>query len=214
MAKYYPINLALENKKCLVIGAGIVAKRKVARLLECGAKVMVISPGISPGLEALAKKKKVIFKNRKANVADLRDAYLVIAATADRKTNSAISSYCRKRGILINVVDSPDECNFILPSIARRGALTISISTDGISPALAKKIRRDLQRRFGAEYAKLLRIMKEIRPQALEKIKKVQPRKEFFQRAIKPDIFGLIKKNKEKQAKIKLERILEDVAVS
>jgi len=213
MAKYYPINLMLENKKCLVIGAGAVAERKVKRLLECRAKVWVISLKITPGLNALAKNKKIIFKNRKVNLNDLNGAYLVIAATSNRKMNSAVSSYCRRKGILINVIDSPGECNFILPSIIRKGDLSISISTDGISPALAKKIRQDLQQRFGAEYAKFLRIMKKMRPEALKKIKKLESRKTFFQKALHPEIFALLKRNKEKQARRKLKDILEDAAI-
>lgn len=213
MKNYYPINLNLENKKCLVVGAGRVAQRKVMRLLECGAKVRVISPKISAALRTLAERKKIIFRNRRVNLKDLNGVYLVIAATSDRRLNSAVSSYSRKKGILINVVDSPKECNFTLPSILRRGALTISVSTDGISPALAKKIRQDLEQRFGVEYAKLLRIMKEMRPQALKKIKKIQPRKAFFQKALQPYILGLIKRNKEKQAKRKLERILENTKI-
>ena len=211
MVKYYPVNLKLENKKCLVVGAGKVAERKVRRLLECEAPVIVISPKIGLGLKALAQKKKIIFKNRRIDLKDLKGAYLVIAATTDRRINSAISAYCRKKGILVNVVDSPKECNFILPSIIRRGALTISISTDGISPALAKKIRQELGQRFGAEYAKLLRIMKGIRPQALKKIKDSKLRKVFFQKALQPGIIKLLKRNKEKQARIKLKCILGSI---
>lgn len=136
--------------------------------------------------------------------------YLVIAATTNRRVNAAISFSCLKKGILINVVDSPGECNFILPSVVRRGPMTISISTEGISPAMAKKIRQDLERQFGFEYAKLLHIIKEIRPRALKKLKSLQSKKAFFQKALQPEIFGLIKKHKQKQAKRKLERILKD----
>lgn len=212
MTKYYPVNLVLENKKCLVIGAGKVAERKVRRLLESMARVSVVSPEITSGLKALAEKKKIMFKNRNFDLKDLHGMYLVIAATTNRRMNSAVSSYCRKKGILINVVDSPGECNFILPSILRRGALTISISTEGASPALAKKIRQDLERSFGLEYAKLLRIIKEIRPHALEKLKTLRSKKMFFQKALRPGIINLIKRNKGKQAKRKLERILENAA--
>lgn len=185
MAKYYPVNLTLENKRCLVIGAGKVAERKVRRLLECGARVSVIGQAITPGLKALWKKKVIVFKKRKFAFKDLSGAYLVIAATADRETNSTISSYCLEKGILINVVDSPKESSFILPSVVRRGDLTISISTGGISPALARKIRMDLERRFGTGYAEFLRVMKVIRPRALKEIKDARKRKSFFKKALK-----------------------------
>ena len=182
---YYPINLNLKNKECLVIGAGRVAERKVRRLLECGAQVSVIAPLVTPRLKALAGKKKITFKKRRVNLRDLNGAYLVISAASDRKINSTVSSYCRRKGILINVVDSPKECSFILPSVLKRGNLVIAISTDGISPALSKKIRQDLGRRFGAEYAKLLRIMAKLRPEALKKIKNPGLRKAFFKKAIR-----------------------------
>lgn len=199
MPRYYPINLVLKNKKCAVIGAGNVAERKVRRLLECGAHVTVISPAITPGLKNMAQRGKIILKNRKVNLRDLDGAYLVIAATTDRSINSAVSSYCRKNNILINVVDSPKECGFILPSIIRRGALTISVSTDGISPALSKKIRKDLEKHFGAEYAALLRMMKRIRPQIREKIKSMRARKEFFNKIFQPRTLKLLKQKRFKQ---------------
>ncbi len=167
-----------------MIGGGRVAERKVRRLLECGARVSVLSPAMAPGLKAMAEKGKITFKDRKVNLRDLDGAYMVIAATTDRSMNAAVSSYCRKKNILINVVDSPEECNFILPSIIRRGDLTISISTGGISPALSKKIRQDLEKRFGAGYAGYLRIMKKIRPQALKKIKNSRSRKAFFRKML------------------------------
>ena len=191
MAKYYPINLALENKRCLVIGAGKIAERKTRRLLECGARVSVVGQAITPGLKALWKKKKIIFKKRKFNFSDLSGACLVIAATSDREMNSAISSYCLKNGILINVVDSPKECSFILPSVVRKGDLTISISTNGISPALSRKIRVDLERRFGTGYSGFLRAMKRLRPRALKEIKDVRKRKSFFKKAMKE--WGILK---------------------
>ncbi len=189
MAKYYPINLVLENKKCLVIGAGKVAERKARRLLENRARVSVVGQAIAPGLKALWKKKKIIFKKRKFRFSDLSGAYLVIAATTDRETNSAISSHCLKNGILINVVDSPKESSFILPSVVRKGDLTISISTNGISPALSRKIRIDLERRFGPEYSKFLRMMKKLRPRVLKEIKDAKDRKSFFKKALKDRVF-------------------------
>lgn len=185
MPGYYPINLVLKNRKCVVTGAGIVAERKVRRLLECGSRVLVIGPAITPGLKAMADNRKIVFKRRKVSLRDLDGAYLVIAAAADRAANSLVSAYCRKNNILVNVVDSPKECSFILPSIIRRGDLTISISTGGISPGLAKKIRQDLEKAFGREYASLLGIMKKIRPLALKKMKSAEDRKKFFNKILK-----------------------------
>ncbi len=193
-----------------MIGAGRVAQRKVMRLLECGARVLVISPEVTHRLKILSASKKIIFKKRRVNLTDLQGVYLVVSATSDRRINSLVSSYCRRKGILINVVDSPKECNFILPSAVRRGNLTIAVSTDGISPALSKKIRQDLEQRFGVEYAKLLRIIEKLRPEVLRKIKNSKSRKAFFQKAVQADILNLLRKNKDRQAKEKIGVILEN----
>lgn len=210
MVGYYPVNLVLKNKKCLVIGAGEVAERKVRRLLECGARVLVVSPASTSALKAMADKGKIRLSTRKFNIRDLKGAYLVVAATADRKINSTVSSYCLKRNILVNVVDSPKESNLILPSIVRRGALTIAISTDGISPALSKKIRQDLEKTFGPEYAALLRIMKILRPQVMKKIKGLKSRRAFYKKALQDETLDLLKKNKTTQVMRKMKDILDD----
>lgn len=180
MPRYYPVNLVLNNRICAVIGAGKVAERKVRRLLECGARVLVIGRVATPGLKTMADKGKITLKCRKANLRDLDGAHLVISATADRSINSAVSAYCRKKNIPVNVVDSPEECSFILPSIIRRGDLTISISTGGISPALAKKIRQNLEKAFGAKHGALLDMIKKIRPIVLKKMKSAKDRKKFL----------------------------------
>ncbi len=208
--KYYPVNLSLENKKCVVFGAGIVALRKVKRLLECGARVSVIAEKIIPPLKRLLKQKKIIFKNKKANLNDLKGAFLVVAATNYRKLNAQVYAYCLKKNILVNVVDSVQECNFILPSVLRRGNLAISVSTDGLSPALAKKIRQDIQQKFGFEYAKLLRLMKRVRPEALKKIKNPRERGLFFQKIFQPKILTLLKENKLPQAKRRIREYLKN----
>jgi len=210
MIKYYPVNLALENKKCVVIGAGLVAFRKAKRLLEYGAAVSIIGEEIVPQLRRLFEKRKVIFKNKRAVLKDLEGAFLVVAATDNRKLNAHVSAYCLKKNILVNVVDSPKECNFILPSVLRRGSLTISVATDGASPALAKKIRQDIQQRFGFEYAVLLRLMRRIRPEALKKIKNPRIRNLLFKKIFQPEILNLLKKNKEQQARKRIGEYLKD----
>ncbi len=194
----------------MVLGAGVVALRKVKRLLECGGSVSVIAEEIVPQLKALLKKQKIIFKNKRAGLADLKGAYLVVAATDDRKLNALVSAYCLKKSILVNVVDSPKECNFILPAVLRRGNLAISVSTDGLSPALAKKIRQDIQTKFGLEYAKLLRLMKEIRPAVLKRIRNPQKRNLFFKKICQPEILNFFKKNKPLQARKRIGEYLKN----
>ncbi len=210
MKNHYPINLDLEKKRCIVIGGGNVAERKVKRLLDCNAVVTLISPEVSSGIIRLRKTKKIKVEMRRVALKDLKGAQLVISASDDRKVNASVSDYCHRNNILINVVDSPKECNFILPSIVTRGDLSIAISTGGVSPALSKKIRQDLEKRFGIEYAKFLRLMKKARPRVIKGVKNAGSRKTIFEKIVKSNILVLIKKGREKDAKQKMERILKN----
>lgn len=208
MVKYYPVNLNLEGKKCVVVGAGSIAERKVRRLIECGARVEVVAPVATERLEKLARAGKITLKKNHINLMDINDSFLVVSATGDRKINNLVSCYCQESRILVNVVDSPAECNFTLPSIVKRGDLLISISTSGVSPALAKKIRKDLEKIFGKEYAIFLSLMKRLRPKVIAKIKNLNIRKKFFEKAVNSNIIQLFKAGKERQAKAKLEQML------
>ncbi len=146
--KYYPAFLNLKNKSCVVIGGGKVAERKILILLKSGARLTVISPSITIKIKKIVKAKRIKFIKERFRSSYLKDAFLVIGATDDRKTNREISEYCRKRGILINIVDSPGFSNFICPAILARKDLIIAISTSGLNPALAKQIRKDLEKFF------------------------------------------------------------------
>ncbi len=161
--KYYPIFLDVRDKKCVVVGGGEVAARKAERLLDCGTKVFVISPKLSPALAAL-REKGVIHHIAIKYTSDLLDgAALVIGATDDEKTNAQISLDARKKGIPVNIVDDPQKCDFILPSLVQRGDLAIAIGTGGKSPALARYLREKLEAQYGKEYEILLNILSALR---------------------------------------------------
>lgn len=162
---YYPVFLDVKGRRCLVIGGGTVALRKVKTLLDFGAQVEVISPRLCAGLKQLLKENNIIVLNRKFHSGDLKGAYIAIAATAGKQTNAQVADEAHKRNILINVVDDPVHCDFILPSYFRRGAITISVSTSGMSPALARKIRSQLEKQTGPEYEILAVLVEEIRAQ-------------------------------------------------
>ncbi|PIQ89505.1 MAG: siroheme synthase [Candidatus Omnitrophica bacterium CG11_big_fil_rev_8_21_14_0_20_42_13] len=211
MPGYYPVNLNLKAKKCVVVGGGDVALRKVRRLISCGAKVEVISPKFAPHFKKAAVHGRAVLKKKHVNICDINDAFLVIAATGDRRINNLISSYCMEKGTLVNVVDCPDDCNFILPSIVEKGDLTISISTSGVSPALSKKIRVELEKKFGSEYAEFLRLMKKIRPRVISLVNKPAARKAFFKKVASSQALTLIKKHKRKQLEKKIARMLKDI---
>ncbi|HON59269.1 MAG TPA: bifunctional precorrin-2 dehydrogenase/sirohydrochlorin ferrochelatase [Smithella sp.] len=161
--KYYPIFLDIRDKKCVVVGGGEVAARKVSRLLDCGAKVFVISPELSPELVSLKEKNAICHIAAVYTGYFLEGACLVIGATDDEATNERISSDARKKGIAVNIVDDPQKCDFILPSLVQRGDLTIAIGTGGKSPALARRLREELEKQYGGEYEILLNLLGRLR---------------------------------------------------
>ena len=163
MPSYYPIFLDLRGKTCVVVGGGPVAERKVRMLLEHGASVTVVSPSLSPGLRELARTGAVRAVEREYRKGDLEGAFLAIAATGDASVNKAISSEGRKRRALVNVVDGPGDSDFIVPSLVRRGDITVAISTGGRSPALARKLRTVLDDTLPPEYALVLDIASDVR---------------------------------------------------
>lgn len=164
--RYYPIFVNLENKGCLVVGAGEVGKRKIQSLADSGAGHVTIIDTREPDPEmgSLLALPNVEFFCREFADDDLDDKFLVIACTSSEEVNWRISNLCRDRGILCNIVDQPEKCSFIVPATVKRGDLTVAISTAGRSPAMAKRIRKELQESFGDEYASLLSVMGRIRP--------------------------------------------------
>lgn len=181
----YPIFLELEGRPCLVIGGGPVARRKASALISCGAKVTVVSPTLAADLHRLRRDGRIRWRRRGFRPSDLSGFQLAVAATDDEAVNRAAAREGRRRGVWINVVDQPELCSFILPSVVRRGRLALAVSTGGASPALAKWIRRDLQGRYGVEFGRLLKRVARVR----EKVKRAVPtaagRKRLFEKALK-----------------------------
>jgi len=165
--RYYPINLDVLNRKCLIVGGGSVGTRKVLTLLDCGAKVTLVSPDASEKLLELVDNGLIAWEKRSYLTSDLDGTFLVIGATDDEELNHQISADAEKLNMLCNIADRPEVCNFILPAIVNRGDLMISISTSGKSPAFAKTLRKELERQFGVEYAEFLRLMGAIRKKLL-----------------------------------------------
>jgi precorrin-2 dehydrogenase/sirohydrochlorin ferrochelatase len=148
----FPILVKLKAKKCVVVGAGKIAAGKAVGLLASGAQVIVIGPRAAEWIQSQARAGKLIWRRRRFLSADVEQAFLVIAATNSKTTNEAVYRACVERGVLCNVVDDPEHCDFFYPAVVRRGALQIAISTEGRSPALARRLRIELERQFGSEY--------------------------------------------------------------
>jgi precorrin-2 dehydrogenase/sirohydrochlorin ferrochelatase len=196
--RYYPIHLDIQNTNCLVVGSGGVGTRKVITLLKCGAKVTVVSPDISEQLRELAGSASLTLKQRPYQSDDLEGMFLVIGATDDETLNRQISTDARQRGLLCNIADRPEICNFILPSIVQRDDLIITISTSGRSPALAKKLRQSLEARFGEEYGVFLKLMGGIRKKLLSRSHEPEAHKPLFEQLIESNLIALIREKKTK----------------
>ena len=153
MSDYFAAFLDLRNRRCLVIGGGPVGERKVLGLIESGARVVLVSPTLTTGLATLVAAGRVEHRARGFRRTDLRGCRVVVAATGRATIDRAVAAAARRACVLVNAVDRPRACDFILPSVLRRGQLQIAVSTGGRSPALAREIRRRLETLFGPEYA-------------------------------------------------------------
>jgi precorrin-2 dehydrogenase/sirohydrochlorin ferrochelatase len=161
----FPIFLKLEGRACLVAGAGVIGEPKIESLLSAGASVRVIAPVASAAVQNWARSGDLRWEARECEPADLDGVFLVIAATSSRAVNGAIYREAQQRNVLCNVVDDPEYCDFYYPAVVRRGDLQLAISTNGQSPALAQRIRRELEIQFGPEYGEWLAELGKIRQQ-------------------------------------------------
>jgi precorrin-2 dehydrogenase/sirohydrochlorin ferrochelatase len=192
-----------------------VAVRKVERLLDCGAEVVVVSRDLAPELADWKSEGRIVHREAEYDAASLDGAFLVIGATDRDAVNAAVSRDARARGLLVNIVDEPARCNFILPSLHRQGDLVITVSTGGKSPALAKKLREELARLYGPEYGALADILGALRERIRARGRPVEENKACFDAVVRSDILDLIRR---RDAGAVRERILrltgEDLPVS
>lgn len=168
--RYYPLFADLSRKRCLVVGAGEVGRRKIGTLAACQAQEVLVLDTREPdeGLREAIDHPAVRFERRSFEESDLDGRFLVIASTSNEELNWRISRACEARGILCNIVDQPEKCSFIVPALFTQGDLTVAISTGGGSPALARKIRKGLGEFIGEEYGAALVLMSRLRPLVLE----------------------------------------------
>lgn len=178
--RFYMACLDLEGRDCLVVGAGPVGLEKIEGLLDARAKVTVISPAAIPAVQELP----LSWIQREYETADLEGRFLVVAATNVRAVNRRVYEDAEQRSMLCNVADVPDLCNFILPAVLRRDPIAIGISTGGASPALAQRLRRDIERIVGPEHQALALELRRLRPWAKEQLATYEERKVFFQQAV------------------------------
>jgi siroheme synthase-like protein len=185
---FYIACLKLTGRRCLVVGGGEIGLEKVEGLLACDGAVTLMAPEAVPELERLAAEGSITWEQREyAGAGDLEGVFIAIAATDDTDTNIRIYNDAERRAMLVNIVDVPPLCNFILPAIVRTGPLAIAISTAGASPALAKRIKREIAESFGEPYARLAELLNEVRGWAKGTLPTYQDRKVFFESIVNGD---------------------------
>jgi precorrin-2 dehydrogenase/sirohydrochlorin ferrochelatase len=203
MSTYYPIFLNIQGKKCVVVGGGEVAERKARALADQGSSVTVISARVCNGLAQLAEQGTIQIFRRDYRSGDLEHALIAIAATDDPMVNTEVAREGRERGVLTNVVDDPEHSDFIVPSLLRRGDIGIAVSTGGKSPALARRIRTELEQSFASEYASLALLISEVRQEL--KRDGIHVDGDAWQRSLDLEpLLDMLKKGEFEQAKEKL----------
>ena len=206
----YPVNLNIKGKTCVIIGGGEVATRKARELIACDALVKIVSPQFSQTLAELAQKKVLELHSREYRNKDLEGAFLVFAATNDKSVQSMIMAEAERRGILVNSADDPTMCTFHVPAKVRRGNFLLTISTGGGSPALAAKLRQELEEEFGAEYQQFVELLAKIRQRVVADGESQHNHKVLFKQLLQLNILNLIRKEDWKGLEEELSAILPE----
>ena len=212
---FYIACLKLGGRRCVVVGGGQIGLEKVEGLLACAGDVVLITPDAVPELRELAAEGSIEWIRRDYETGDLEATFIAIAATDDTDVNIRIYEDAEKRAMLVNVVDVPPLCNFILPAIVRTGPLAIAISTAGASPALAKRMKREVSEMFGEHYARLAEILNDARGWAKGTLPTYQDRKEFFESIVNgdPDPVELLRRGDEQAVRDLIAAAQERAAV-
>src|SRR5688572_20491651 len=197
---FYIACLRLTGRRCLVVGGGDIGLEKVEGLLACDAEVVLVAPEAIEPLQELAAEGSIEWERRPYAPADLERTFIAIAATNDTEVNIRVYEDAERRAMLVNIVDVPPLCNFILPAIVRTGPLAIAISTAGASPALAKRMKREISELFGVEYARLAIMLNDARGWAKGTLPTYQDRKSFFESIVngEPDPIELLRAGDER----------------
>jgi precorrin-2 dehydrogenase len=197
-AKVFPLFLKLENRPCLVVGAGNTAESKIAGLLEADAAVRVIAPEATPQVQSWAQAGNLDWHPRPFQPADLQGMFLVVAATSSTPVHEKIFAEARRLGVLCNVVDVPRLCDFYYPAVVRRGSLQIAISTAGESPALAQRLRKELEIQFGPEYEAWVAAIGQARAEIATKNMSPEDRKELRHNLASEELFQAFRERTKK----------------
>jgi precorrin-2 dehydrogenase / sirohydrochlorin ferrochelatase len=212
--KTYPLFALIEDRACLVVGGGAVGERKVQDLLAAGARVTLVSQALTPRLAELAAQGRVHFIQDDFSPRHLDGMMLVVGATDNHQVNREVSAAAQARNLLVNIVDAPELCTFIVPAQVRRGLLTIAVSTGGASPALARQVREELEQRFGPEYGRYLRLLQAVRHRVLARRRAHPDNPRLFQRLVAGPLPEALTREDRPRALAILEEVLGEVLSS
>jgi len=212
--KTYPLFALIEDRPVLVVGGGVVGERKVRDLLAAGARVTVVSRELTPGLIELAARGNIQVVQGEFAAKHLDGMTLVVGATDDREVNRQVSAAAKSRGLFVNIVDEPELCTFIVPAQVRRGPLTLAISTGGASPALARKVRQELEEQFGPDYGRYLRVLQGVRDRVLARRRSHPDNLSLFQGLVTGPLQDAITRGDRLRALAVLEQALGQVLAS
>jgi precorrin-2 dehydrogenase/sirohydrochlorin ferrochelatase len=213
MSAYYPVFLNLQGRACIVVGGGIIAERKVRYLLECGGKVTVVSPAVTAEVEALAQQGLLVWEPRRYREGDLSGAFLGVAGTDDTSVNQEVAAEANREKVLLNVVDVPELCDFIAPAVVERGPVTVAISTSGTSPALARRLREEMENQEQCtclSWADAADLLKEVRLDL--RSRKVRATPDHWQACMTDDVLHLVHSGHAEEAHRQLIQSLEQGA--
>lgn len=200
LMRYYPAHMDLVNRPVLVVGGGAVAEGKSVQLLEAGARVRIVSPDLTPELLRLANERRIEHRLKSFDAGDIDGVMLVIGATNNRAINEVVAAAARARGVLCNIVDDPELCDFITPALVVRGELQIGISTGGGSPVLAQRVKREIGELIGEEYGELLALASQMREIAKKLIPDFGKRRDVLREFVESDAIELLRAGRREQA--------------
>ncbi len=208
MPSYYPVYLNLRNRRCIVVGGGAEAERKAQGLLDCGAKVTVISSEVTPALRDLAVRKLIDWELRDYQQGDLEGAFLATSENGDARIYQEVAAEAEERGILVNVNDVTALCNFIAPAVVRRGEVAFAISTAGLSPALARRLREELETNPILQWADMAEMISDVRLEL--RGKGVYPDAEHWQECMDQEMLQMFHNGSQAQARERLIQMLQE----
>ena len=193
---YYPIQLNLKGKQVIIIGGGKIAERKLTGLLDTGAQITIVSPEITDRIREYCQSRKAIWKQKSFSRDDLEKKFLIIAATNDPETNNAVKQFVSTHQLLL-MVDDPEESDFILPSVMKRGRLTLTVSTSGASPILTKKIKQNLAHQYGPEYQEYVDFLYQCRKWILDEVEDAKTKQQLLTKITEPPFLNNENRNED-----------------